>query len=420
MILSYSHGGASFPTALGRIHLNPGGPGDLGGGGGGGNEPIVSSQVPTPTPTPAPAPAENRAPITQSSGQADPGFSSQFRPQSDAPPASQTPTPTPTQAPVAGQTPAQEQVPADPNNTWQSIRDVATKLGYQFEPTVTDDYTALSHLITQARNTREADYYAQLGRQLAPKATEIQAYLQQQARPPEAPKARNPWEPPAIDQRWLHMVQRDEATGVILPKPGVQPEIAQKVTEYVEWQEQVRTNPAAMFQPMIQTEAKKLAEQVVEERFAQLEQKRSIQEIVNRNSEWFFARDAAGRTIPGPGNQPAMTPRGIAYVQHLDAVSRMGVTNPVQQDQLAMRLLQADELAAQQARAAQAQAAPNAAQAYQAPSVNQAQATAPAGGGANPGYTPPSQVGMSLRDMLAAEMARNGITTIDMSQGYGS
>jgi hypothetical protein len=76
--------------------------------------------------------------------------------------------------------------------TWQSIRDAAQQRGFQFAPTVTDDRAALDYLIQQAALARQSDVYAQLGRQLAPKAEQIQQYLRQQQAP--AQPARQPWE----------------------------------------------------------------------------------------------------------------------------------------------------------------------------------------------------------------------------------
>src|SRR5262249_15122584 len=150
------------------------------------------------------------------------------------------------------QPPAQAQQQAQ----WQSIRDAAAQYGHVFGPDVQDDQAALVQLLQIARQNRQADYHAQLGRQLLPHADQIRDFLGQQRQAQQAPAAPRPWEAPEFDQRWLALVDRDQATGLYVAKPGVQHEIAAKLNRFVEWKTEFDRNPGAVLNGMVEERAR--------------------------------------------------------------------------------------------------------------------------------------------------------------------
>ena len=89
-----------------------------------------------------------------------------------------------------------------------------------------DDTAALNLLLQRAQACRQQSMYEQLGRQLAPRAEELQRYLQGGQQMPQAAPAvpaRKPWEAPEFDRRWASLVDRDPNTGLFFSKPGTPP-----------------------------------------------------------------------------------------------------------------------------------------------------------------------------------------------------
>ena len=131
--------------------------------------------------------------------------------------------------------PAERPAPADPNQRvthaeasqeWTSIRDAAQQAGFDFGQGVQDDTEALNLLMQRAQASRQQSMYEQLGRQLAPRAEELQRYLQGGQQMPQAAPAvpaRKPWEAPEFDRRWASLVDRDPNTGLFFSKPGTPP-----------------------------------------------------------------------------------------------------------------------------------------------------------------------------------------------------
>lgn len=401
------NGGYSFPSTLGRILLEP----DPFGMGGGGSSP-APAPAPAPAPPSTPAPDANREPVGNPSTPSgrDPGFDASFRPDPAAPAPPQAAPGQP-----SGQAPSQ-QAPADPNNgQWRSIRDAAATMGFQFGDGVKDDVEALRLLVTNARQNREADYHRALGQQLAPHAEAIRQYVQQQQAPkPQAAPERQPWEAPEFDPKWAALVERDPQTGVILPKPGVPPEFATKVSAYVQWKEQFDANPAAVISQMVDQKAKAIAAEQFQAQFSQYQEQQQIQRIRSANAEWLYAKTQDGRVAVDYNGQPQVSPVGAEYLKHLQYVHSAGVTAPALQDQLAQKLTHASLLISQQAKAQQAAPASQPpAQAFQQPNVNAGQAFNQGPGYRQPAYTPPSNAGLSLRDQLARDMAAAGVTDAD-------
>ena len=126
--------------------------------------------------------------------------------------------------------------PADPNNRvqhttaapatadeWTSIREAAKQAGFDFGHGVDDDEAALNMLLQRAQASRQQSMYEQLGRQLAPRAAELQQFLAGRQAAPAAAPARKPWEAPEFDRRWASLVDRDPNTGLFFSKPGTPP-----------------------------------------------------------------------------------------------------------------------------------------------------------------------------------------------------
>ena len=321
---------------------------------------------------------------------------------------------------------AQARTPADPNQRanapapaaaeWQSIRDAATSQGFQFDHTVTDDRTALNFLLRQASASRQENVYAQLGRQLAPQAGAIQGFLSQQTQPQTATPARKPWEAPEFDERWVGLVDQDQATGLYTSKQGVPHEIAQKVNAYAEWKKGYDRNPASVIDGMVEARAKAISQETFREQFAAQAREQTIGSIVQENSSWMYQIDPGGQRVRDYQGQYVPTPVGAAYIQQLRAVQQMGVNDPRQQDALAKKLVRgqyAQSYQQQQWAATQA-ANPQTMAAISQPNINPLQSAAPSTRRANPAATEPSEVGLSLAERLRRDLAAEGVNDLDV------
>ena len=344
----------------------------------------------------------------------------QFNPNEPAPepqaPAQATQAEAPAGVQQGGRQPQGEAPAGQPAS---SLRDVIQgNLGYQFGQEVDGDWGALSHLVARAnraaeleRQAQQQNVYTQLGQQLAPKARELGQFFQQQAAPPE-PKAK-PWEPPAFDERILPLLVQDEATGMFTSKPGVDPNFARQANERLEWQRNFQKNPTGVFDAYVQSKQGEMEARILEKvraEQAQANEQATVYQIAQQNAGWFYQLDPSGQPMVIPGtNQYAVTQRGQEYLQYMQAIRQMGVTDPVNRDRLARALMGPG---AQQA-------------APQAPGATYAQARALASSqdSQNPlqgrpilerqgtmGSTEPNLQGVSLRDRLKREFEAGGIT----------
>jgi hypothetical protein len=352
------------------------------------------------------------------------------RPDWNSPGASSQATPTPTTTGTAPATTAP--VPADPNqragatqtqaqtgaNDWQSIREAASAYGYQFDPAIQDDRAALVHLLQRAQANQQADFYAQLGRQLAPQAQSIQQFLAQQSQPQQA-QGRQPWEAPEFDERWAGLVQQDPTTGLYVAKQGVPHEIAQKVNEYVQWKTNFDRNPGAVLNGMVEARAKEIARSTFNEQFAAQARQQTIGQIVQENSAWLYQQGPDGRPAINPvTGQYQATPVGARYMFHVQALQQAGVKDPRVQDTMAKNLVRGEYALAQQQHAAAAAGQAGNVQTQQAigrSNTNPLQALPPTQRQVTPGATEPTGAGLSLSEMLRGAFAAEGVRDQDFA-----
>ncbi len=310
------------------------------------------------------------------------------------------------------------QAGAGAGDEYRPLRDSLQGLGWQFQREYADDEDILRDLVTQANRNREADYYAQLGRQLAPEYQGIQSYLQERKAQQQAPAQPREWEAPEFEQSWMGLVQRDAGTGVFLAKPGVNPVIADKVNLYDKWFQKYGANPAAAFRPMMEAELPRMLGGMLDQRFGEWQRQQQINELVRTNASWMYQADDAGRPVIGVGGTPVPTANGLRYSQHVANLERQGMVDPVQVDALARQLLMG-EIAMGQLRQEQGQVAQpqrNQAIASGRPQANVLQSRTPQERMVTAGATEPDQSGMSLSERMARAFEQAGYTDADFRE----
>lgn len=302
-------------------------------------------------------------------------------------------------------------------NDWQSLTEAARLQGYQVPAGMTDDRAFLTHLLQQSRVAQQQNFYAQLGQQMAPKAQQIQQYLQTQQQP-AAPTQRNPWEPPPFDKRWMSVVEQDPASGLFYAKPGVDPSIPAAVNEYAKWKQTFDDDPQAAMKPYIEAEAKKIATSTFQTQMQEFQKQQAIQGIVNQNQQWLYQRDAGGNVQYGYDGKPLNSPVGTLYLQELQRVSSYGIKDPARQDEMAKDLVRG-RIAAYNAQQAAAGQQPVNPQAVGQVNRNQQQALPPSQRARTPGATDPADEGLTLSQQIMRDMRAEGVTDADISSSVG-
>ena len=202
------------------------------------------------------------------------------------------PPPTPISRPVQALHPGPNSAAAGQaaSGAGPGIREAALAYGLDLS-SFQDDSAAWAYMVQAAQRGTERNYYAELGQQIAPHYQQIQSFLQQQQPPKEAEKP-PPWKHPEYDQRWMSLVERDPATGTYRPKPGINPQWADKVQPYHDsidgWATGIVQDPESSLGPLI----RQVAGQLLEERFGA----QAVQQEAQRST----SRTRAGSTRPTP------------------------------------------------------------------------------------------------------------------------
>lgn len=290
------------------------------------------------------------------------------------------------------------------SSEWESVREAASGLGYKFDPGIQDDRAAIADLVRSALANRQADYYAQLGRQLAPHADKVSEYIRQQQAPPK-PSSPKPWEKPEFDERWVGLVERDPSTGLYVGKPGVPAEVVEKVNRFAEWRANYERDPIGVAREAWREDARQEAMRIYQEQFAQMKRNADIERIVSENSSWLYQTTDSGSRVTDPvTGQPVYTPIGAEYIQGLQEVRSAGVMDPVLQDRLAQELVrgrvaQRELERGKKAGSAQSKAAivPSNKNPLGALSKRERMVT--------PGATEPSKAGLSLTEQMRMDLS---------------
>jgi len=313
--------------------------------------------------------------------------------------------------------------PAQSAEEWTSIRDAAKQAGFDFGHGVDDDAAAMKLLLQRAQASKQQSMYEQLGRQLAPRAEELQRFLQggQAAAAPQAAPTRKPWEAPEFDRRWASLVERDPNTGLFFAKQGTPPEIAQKVNAYVEWKDRFDSNPASVLNEMVQAQAQEIAAKTFESQFAEHQRKYEISRIVQDNRSWMYQQDPNGQVARDFDGQPVMTPHGSRYVYHVQNLVRAGVTDPSAQDRLAKELVRGEWTTQwyQSQQSQQAAAEPRQRATSMGQPTNPAQTRPPSTRRAR-NIPEPTTTGMSLQEALARAFKEENITEEDIRRSVNN
>ena len=313
---------------------------------------------------------------------------------------------------------------AEAEPTTQTVVDAIRSLGFDLPSDVTD----MSAIATLAQRAREAErlraqiqsqeYYTRLGQQVGQLPPDrLQGLMRpsaQQAQPDQRPA----WEPPPFDESTLPLLDRDESTGLFVPKPGVPQEYATKANDRDRWLRDFMRNPTQVFKQFADHTFKIQFDAEFNARYQALQQQQDVERIRQANAPWVYQIDPATNTPLVANGQPVLSHAGVLYSQALITLGQAGVKSPATMDDIARQMVHAQLAAYQQANANRSAAVtPRQQQALAAstPTVNPLQSMSVVGRDQTPGATNPNTDGLSLRERLMRNMQAAGITDQDLT-----
>lgn len=302
--------------------------------------------------------------------------------------AASLPTPPPPPAPVAG----------DAGSGTQAGAGVAPAAPASYTPPTAEEWAA-----AQAERQQAAQYRQQL-QQLTPLAQAgYQAYLERQRQEREARQAKAQADQraaaqkswfglPEFDPALMQFIGTDPETGKPTLLPGAPPDALVKFQQFSEAFRKTQIDffrePQRFIADPVKEMAREEARRIVQEQFAEYQQRQQADLLVQQVLPWATATDQTGRR--------AYTPEGQAYVRYADQGSQLGIKDARALHDYAVGMVQRDVLLA----ARQQGQSPQQAQATADQFLQRAQQ--PRGGPATPVSPPPPPPppGTSLEDRL--------------------
>ena len=166
-----------------------------------------------------------------------------------------------------------------------------------------DDYASLDEDAALARFQQEraeaqqlrqqTQHYAwqlqQLQQQQEQSQRQAQQYQQQQVQQQAAEK--KAWKAPEYDPRWLALVERNEK-GQLVPVPGADPTLPQKIQNYADWKAQNEqkfwADPGGFVHEQLQDRIATMVQEQATQAIQQYHRDREISDWEKANSQWFY------------------------------------------------------------------------------------------------------------------------------------
>ena len=286
-----------------------------------------------------------------------------------------------------------------------------------------DDQQVLDYLVQVYGESERARPYADLGRRYAPYQSHLDQLLAQQAQQQAAPAAQKKWwTAPDYDSSWMSQVDVDEK-GNLVPKPGADPMLPQKIAEWRRHQREVydafAADPMELLGPGIEERVVPLIQKAIQEHLGQFSDQTFAQQLIQSNADWLYQKDQAGGFLTNPATGRRMLSYyGQRYHQAVNDLAASGVSDVRAQDQLARKILAGE---AAMASAAQAQAPGQVNQQikqdFLGGAVRQPGRNGSAAPPSNPNIvSPPAQGEMTLADMMRKNFQASGITDSVLAQ----
>lgn len=272
-----------------------------------------------------------------------------------------TPQPTPSApAPVSSPepqiaTPASGGMSAQQQEAANQALGLLQQRGFDTSGFQSDDQF-YDYLGQTSQRMAELEQLASYGQQFLPYANEFQKWQQEQAKAAQAQQAQQPaaapepepyWpKPPEWNADWEKFLAVDDAGNVMIRpeyRMMANPNIVQQFMTYQNWRkgrmEALLQDPAEAIWPGIEKRISEMADKLSSERLTAYQQQQFANSWAIQNEDLLYLKGQDGRVLADPRTgQKMLSPFGQHMVANIQRLEAAGVTDPVQQAQMATEM----------------------------------------------------------------------------------
>jgi hypothetical protein len=281
------------------------------------------------------------------------------------------------------------------------------------------DEAAAQAMLASHQHGAQLQELAELGRRYSQHAPAFEQFIQQQQQQQAQPK-QGWWKAPEWNDGWMSQVDVDPQTGEMKVKAGFDPSIPQKINAFRAHQrdfiQKFTIDPIGSIKEGLQELIQPMLQEHFQQNLSSYQDQMFTNDTLRQNAGWMFVRGQNGEPINNPmSGKPVMSPAGQRYAQLVMESAQMGIRDVRHQDAYARRIL-SGELALQGANPAQIDALNSQHKQSALAAAHQPNHSGSMAPATNPQVQPPPQNGkLTLRDMLAKNLAEAGITDKDVA-----
>lgn len=181
----------------------------------------------------------------------------------------------------------------------------------------------------------------------------------QQAQPGQQKKPAA-WELPEYDENWARYAKWDETRQEYVPRDQwANPVAAEKLNAYARALQQRQTefwrNPHEVVWQGIQDRINEQVQATIQQFHQQQTAQQQAMTYLQQHASELYVTDPNGRPQVDPAGNPLLRPKGQALWNYIEQLRQAGVTDTLRRNQLAIQMLEADDLRQRVAQAQQPQ-----------------------------------------------------------------
>jgi hypothetical protein len=254
---------------------------------------------------------------------------------------SATPSPAPQSSPQ-GQ-------PSQPKSVWDSFKNLDQFRGQDDTTIARSLYTSLQREKAATNALAQYQQYVPIAQQYLQNREPFEQFQQhreafqqwlasqQQQRQPVAPQAQQQkkwWNPPEVRESFKQYLVKDE-NGREIVSPDAPLDAKHALYEYQKYKadfaQRFLTDPEGALGPMVEDKAQQIAQRIVQEQFAEVQQSQFVDSLEEEHRAWLYAED---------GKTP--TEEGLAAERYITEAAEMGIRSPKARWEYASKMVERD------------------------------------------------------------------------------
>jgi len=268
--------------------------------------------------------------------------------QEDSAPIEADVSPEPQSAPEPQSVPQEEPRAAQQATPWDSFKRLPEFQGQDDRAIAARLYTAMEREKAASRALAQYQQILPYAQEYLPYRQQFQEWRKQQDGPTQvqqaqqlqqqAPKPEQKfWSPPEIKESYKRYLVKDESGRTVISEDAPL-EARHQLMEYqqakADFAEKFLENPAETLAPIVQKMAAEQAQELIQERFQQVENDQFVSGIEQENADWLFDKET--------GN---VTPEGFLVHKYIEEARDRGINGPKARWEYAVAMTERDLLA---------------------------------------------------------------------------